>query len=359
MPGGAAETALKGGPARADIAGVWTGRGLRSLAAPIGVGAASAVLLLAGSAQAAAPPKIGGCAVFPAFTGSPTAPSSANQRAWNQDVSRAPIDPRSSDYINRITALGGNQVVHADFGGGGAYGIPYATVGARQRRVHVKVTSYPEESDFGRAPIPASAPVEYGSDRHVIVLQRRRCVLFEMFAAHYVGGRGHRWQAASTARFHLSSGRLRHDGWTSADGAGLPILPGLARYGEVKRGRLRHAIRVTFAKTRRAFIHPASHYASDNCSPDLPPMGLRLRLSRAYFLQNLHRFPAGSQSRVVFTALYHYGIITADHGGSGGNWFITGARSRRWRDGDLNRLKTVPGTAFRVVKSRAPVTTPC
>ncbi len=318
-----------------------------------------ALLGVGAEARATAPPRIGGCPVLPAFTGSPTAASVASLRAFNQDVSRSPVDSRSRDYINRITALGGNQVVHPDFGGNGAYGIPYTTVGAQQPRVQVKVTGYPGQSDFGPAPIPADAPIENGSDRHVLVLQRERCELFEIFAADYVGGRGHRWEAGSTAHFDLGSGRLRHDGWTSADAAGLPILPGLVRPGEVEQGSVRHAIRVTFAETRRAYIHPATHYASDRCDPALPPMGLRLRLSGDYFRRNLDRFPAGSQSRAIFKALYHYGIINADNGGSGANWFITGARSKRWHDSDLNRLKTVPGTAFVVVRSRASVKTPC
>jgi hypothetical protein len=193
----------------------------------------------------------------------------------------------------------------------------------------------------------------------VLVLQRQRCKLFEMFAAPYVGGTGHRWTAGSTARFDLRSTRRRPDGWTSADAAGLPILPGLVRYGEVRRGRVRHAIRVTFAETRRAYIHPATHYASNLCDRYLPPMGLRLRLRRGYFRRHLHLFPVHSQSRVIFRALYHYGIINADNGGTGANWFITGASSKRWRDGDLDRLKTVPGSAFAVVKSRASVKTPC
>ena len=313
----------------------------------------------ASPASAAKAPRIGGCRVFPAFEGSRTARSAANESAWNQNVSRSPVDPRSSRYIHAITSLGGNQVVHPDFGGNGRYGIPYATVGAHQRRVHVKVTSYPDESDFGRAPIPPNAPVENGSDRHVLVLQRRHCKLFEMFAAHYVGGSGHRWTAGSTARFDLRSTKRRHEGWTSADAAGLPILPGLVRYGEVKHGHVRHAIRVTFAETRRAYIHPATHYASDLCDHNLPPMGLRLRLSHRYYRNHIGDFPAGSQSRVIFKALYRYGIINADNGGTGANWFITGASSKRWSDGDLDRLKGVPGTAFVVVKSKAPVTTPC
>jgi hypothetical protein len=338
---------------------VWTGRGRRLSLAASGAGVVLALLWAGGIAQAAAPPTLGGCPVLPAFAGGPTDPSAASLAAFNQDVSRAPVAPRSSAYVNRITALGGNQVVHPDFGGNGAYGIPYTTVGPNQQRVRVTVTGYPEESDFGLAPIPANAPVEGGSDRHVLVLQRQRCDLFELFAAHYVGGSGRRWTAASTARFNLRSSRLRHEGWTSADAAGLPILPGLVRPGEVEHGHVRHAIRATFSETSRAYIHPATHYASDRCDPNLPPMGLRLRLSSSYFRRNLDRFPAGSQSRVIFKALYHYGIVNADNGGSGSNWFITGARSKRWHDGDLNRLKTVPGTAFVVVRSRAPVRTPC
>jgi hypothetical protein len=334
---------------------VRAGRGRRRLRL---LGAAAALTLLGAGAlsSAAKPPKVGGCRMFPAFSGPASARSAANQRAWNQDVSRAPIDSNSSDYIDRITALGGSQVVHPDFGGNGRYGIPYTTVGRHQRRVRVKVTGYPEESDFGRAPIPPDAPVEGGSDRHVLVLQRGRCKLFELFAARYLGGDGHRWEAASTARFDLRSTELRQDGYTSADAAGLPILPGLVRFGEVESGRVRHAIRVTFEETRRAYIHPATHYASDRCDADLPPMGLRLRLRQGYFDQHLDDFPNGSQSRVIFRALYHYGVINADNGGS---WFITGARSKRWKDNDLNRLKSVPGSAFVVVDSKAPITTPC
>ena len=188
-----------------DTGDVWTGRGARrSLTALTGIGALVALLGVAGSA-AAAPPRIGGCQVFPPFAGSATAPSAADQTAWNQDVSEAPVAARSRAYVNRITALGGNQVVHPDFGGNGAYGIPYTTVGPNQPRVRVKVIGYPDESDFGLAPIPANAPVEGGSDRHVLVLQRQRCLLFELFAAHYVGGSGHRWTASSTARFNLGS----------------------------------------------------------------------------------------------------------------------------------------------------------
>jgi hypothetical protein len=319
---------------------------IRVSARPLtGLIALLALAIAASPAAGATPPRIGGCPIFPAFKGPPTAPSAANQSAWNQDVSKAPVDPRSGAYIRRI---GGDQELHPDFGGNGRYGIPYTKVGAHQRRVRVRVTAYPGESDFGRAPIPPDARVENGSDHHVLVLQRGRCDLFEMFDAHYAGGRGHRWKAASTAEFDLHSTKLRHDGWTSADAAGLPILPGLVRYGEVKRGHVRHAIRVTFEETRAAYIHPATHYASDDCNVNLPPMGLRLRLKGAYDLSGF-----SGQALVIAQALKRYGIINADNGSS---WFITGAADSRWNDSNLNQLKSIPGTGFQVVKSAAPPT---
>jgi hypothetical protein len=305
-------------------------------------------------APAAKPPaRLAGCSVFPAFRGSAHAASSANQSAWNQDVSHAPIAKNSKRVVKAITKLGGNQVVHPDFGGNGRYGIPYTTVGRHQKKVKVKVSPYGDESDFGRAPIPRNAPVEGGSDRHVLVLQRGTCKDYELFAAHYLGGRGHRWHAASTARFDFGKTKLRHAGWTSADAAGLPILPGLLRYGEVKKGTVHHAIRATFAETRAAYVKPATHFASSECNRFLPSMGTRFRLKHSYFRNNLHRYPRGSESRTIFTALYHYGIINADNGGTGANWFIGGARSKGWHDGDLNRLKSVPGKAFAVVRSAA------
>jgi hypothetical protein len=299
------------------------------------------------------------CGVFPAFKGPAHAPSAANESAWNQDVSHAPIDRHSHRYIKTITGLGGNQVVHPDMGGNGAYGIPYTTVGPNQPKVRVKVNYYPGQSDFGRAPIPPNAPVEGGSDRHVLVLQKGKCKLYEMFASKYLGGAGHRWRAGSTAEFNLDSNKLRHAGWTSADAAGLSIFAGLVKYPEVKRGHVNHAIRATFAETRRGYIKPATHIASSECNPGLPPMGLRFRLKAKYFHDHLGHFPKGSQSRPIFVALYHYGIINADNGGPGSNWYIGGARSKKWRDGDLNRLKSIPGTAFAVVKSAAKQTSPC
>jgi hypothetical protein len=310
------------------------------------VATALLILGIAGlPAAAAGPPRVAGCPVFPAFTGSRTAPSAANQSAWNQDVSKAPIDPRSGAYIRHILSLGGGRTIRPGFGGNGRYGIPYNVVGWHHRRARVRVTMYPDVSDFGRAPIPPAAKVQLNADRHVLVLQRRRCKLFEMFDAHRASGSRHRWKAGSTAKFALHSARLRHAGWTSADAAGLPMLPGLVRYGEVKRGRVRHAIRVTFAATRRAYIRPATHYASSRCGVTLPPMGLRLRLRPSYDLAGFR-----GQALVIARALKQYGMIVADNGP---NWSITGAANPRWNDRKIHQLTTIPGRAFQVVKSQA------
>jgi hypothetical protein len=327
---------------------------IRAGLATAAVAATCGAAIASSAGSAAKPPaRLAGCSVFPAYTGPGRGRSAANESAWNQNVSNAPIDPDSKQIIKAITKLGGNQVVHPDFGGNGRYGIPYTTVGRHQKKVRVKVSPYGDESDFGRAPIPRNAPVEGGSDRHVLVLQRGTCKDYEMFGANYRGGKGHRWHAASTALFDFGKTKLRHAGWTSADAAGLPILPGLVRVGEVKRGVVHHALRATFAETRAAYLKPATHFASSECNRFLPAMGMRFRLSHYYFKKNLHRYPDGSQSQVIFQALYHYGIINADNGGPGANWFIGGASSKRWHDGDLNRLKSIPGHAFVVVKSVA------
>jgi hypothetical protein len=287
----------------------------------LAAGAALIALMVDGSH----PPTIGGCRVFP--PGNP----------WNRDVSRDPVDPRSDAYIRSIGAAG---FLHPDFGGHGAYGIPYVVVPRDQRRVPIHFDQYGDESDPGPYPIPPTAPVEGGGDRHVLVAQRGTCRLYELYGARRAG-RG--WSAGSGAVFDLRSNRLRHDGWTSADAAGLPILPGLARYDEVAAGAIRHALRVTVRATQRGYIHPATHFAAQSTDPDLPPMGLRLRLKAAY---GVGRFRG--ESRVILRALKRYGMLVADNGSS---WFISGALDRRWNDRDLDQLKTVPGTAFEVVRA--------
>ncbi len=291
-------------------------------------------------------PSLGPCHVFPPYTGSPTAPSAANQTAWNQDISKAPVDPRSSQYLAKIRSLGGNQFIHPDFGSNPTYGIPYVVVPGVQPRVPTQFTLYGDESDPGPYPIPPHAPIEAGSDHHVLVVDRDHCSLYETGGSRYVGGTRNSWKAWGGALFNLNrAGPLRPDSWTSADAAGLPIFPGLVRYDEVASGHLDHAIRVTFDQTQRAFIHPATHYASDSCNPNLPPMGLRLRLKPSYSLSHLT-----GEALVIARALKQYGVINADNGS---NWYITGATDSRWNDQSLNQLKSIPGNAFQVVKSAA------
>ena len=281
---------------------------------------------------------LAGCPVFPA----------ANP--WNQRVDALPVHP-NSDAI--VRSIGVGEHMHADFGSGlyqGApIGIPYVSVPARQRRVRVSF-DYADESDKGRYPIPRRVPIEGGrssdGDRHVIVVDRARCRLYELFDAHPLAG-GARWHAGSGAIFNLRSNRLRPRGWTSADAAGLPILPGLARYPEVRHGHIDHALRFTVSETRRAFIYPARHFASSLTDPDLPAMGQRLRLRRGFDISGFPR-----QSRIVLRALKRYGMIVADNGSS---WYVSGAPSRGWDNDDLHSLHGVPGSAFEVVDtSRLP-----
>ncbi|MBM3658224.1 MAG: hypothetical protein FJW95_01805 [Actinobacteria bacterium] len=268
---------------------------------------------------------MGTCPVFPA------------DNAWNTDVSGSPVHPSSDAYITNILANGGDYL-HADFGGGGAYGIPYVTVPGTQPKVPVEFVDWPDESDPGPYPIPLGAPIEGGGDRHVIAVDRGACVLYELYNATPLADR---WQASNGARFDLRSNALRPLGWTSADAAGLPIFAGLVRYDEVAAGRIPHALRFTVNATQRGYILPATHWASSSTDPNRPPMGLRLRLKASY---DISRFTG--QSRVVLEALKRYGMIVADNGS---NWFITGAADSRWNDTDLNQLKTVPGSAFEVV----------
>jgi hypothetical protein len=295
-------------------------------------------------------PPLGACPVFPdPPTGLPAnAPSLPNQAAWNQDVSKAPVAPGSAATIAYIVAHGGN-FLHPDFGSPRAYGFPYAVVGAGQRKLPVRYTAYGEESDPGPFPIPRGAPVEGGrrsdGDRHVLVVDRSRCVLYELYRAFFKRGGTPHWNADSGARWDLRSTALRPDSWTSADAAGLPIFPGLVRYDEVAAGHIDHAIRVTFESTRDAWVNPASHCAGDTSNAAAPAMGTRLRLRAGY---RLGGFSGGA--RVVAEALKRYGMIVADNGS---NWFFSGTSDRRWDDENLNQLKRIPGSAFEVVKSAA------
>jgi hypothetical protein len=321
-----------------------------------GVVMALAALIVAaaawtGQAGAVGPyPALSPCQVFPDPPAalSPRAPSLPTEAAWNQDISKAPRDPRSAAYIAYINAHGGDRL-HPDFGSPRAYGFAYSVVEAGRRPLPIHYTAYGDESDPGPFPIPPQAPVEGGNgsdgDRHVLVVDRSACKLYELYRAFYVAEPRPHWNGDSGAEWDLRSTARRPDGWTSADAAGLPIFPGLVRYDEVAAGRLDHAVRVTFESTRDAWIHPASHCAGDTSSPSAPPMGLRLRLKAGYGLGGF-----SGAAKTIALAMKHYGLIVADNGS---NWFFSGSSDRRWDDENLNQLKRLPGSAFEVVKSAA------
>jgi len=308
---------------------------------------------LEGQASAVDPhPDVGSCSVFPQPPASlsPRSPALPTEAAWNQDISKAPPDPRSSAYIGYINSHGGDHL-HPDFGSPRPYGFPYSIVGAGQPQLPIHYTAYGDESDPGPFPVPAKAPVEGGNgsngDRHVLVVDRVACKLYELYRAFYVAKPKPHWNAGSGTEWDLRSAARRPEGWTSADAAGLPIFPGLVRYDEVAAGHLEHAIRVTFDSTRNAWVHPASHCADDTSNPAAPPMGLRLRLKAGYGLGGF-----SGPAKTIALAMKRYGLIVADNGS---NWFFSGSSDRRWSDGNLDQLKRIPGSAFEVVKSAASV----
>jgi hypothetical protein len=309
-------------------------------------------LMLAATPSAALGPHptLGGCPVFPAPPASlpATAPSLPTEAAWNQDILKAPVARNSAATIAYINAHGGDHL-HPDFGSPRAYGFPYSVVGAGQRKLPIRYTAYGDESDRGPFPIPKRAPVEGGNrsdgDRHVLVVDRSTCTLYELYRAFFKRNGGAYWNADSGARWNLRSGARRPDSWTSADAAGLPIFPGLLRYDEVAAGRVTHAVRITFESTRDAWIHPASHCAGDTSNSSAPAMGTRLRLKASYPLRGFR-----DGARTIAIALKHYGAIVADNGS---NWYFGGTSDRHWKDANLNQLKRIPGRAFQVVQSAA------
>jgi hypothetical protein len=278
------------------------------------------------------PKSLAGCNVFPP------------DHIWNVPVDNLPLDPHSNNYV---ATIGAGSHMHADFGSGewdgGPIGIPYVTVPGDQTRVKVSF-DYADESDKGPYPVPHNAPIEGGpnsdGDRHVLVLDRDRCVLYELYYA-YPQQDGS-WTAGSGAIYNLNGYDLREDGWTSADAAGLPILPGLVRYDEVKAGEIRHAIRFTAPQTRKAYVWPARHYASSHTEANYPPMGQRFRLKGDFDIRGF-----GPQSQVVLKALKKYGMILADNGSS---WYISGTPHESWDNDDLHELQQVPGSAFEAVE---------
>jgi hypothetical protein len=267
---------------------------------------------------------------------------------WNRDVSALPVHSMSATWV---ASIGTSAPLHPDFGAGpyrgGTIGIPYVVAGATQPLVPISFT-YADESDPGPYPIPPFVPVEGGGtrpskgkgDAHVLVVQEGTCRLYEVFAARSKK-RGASWTSGSGAIFDLGSHALRPETWTSADAAGLPILPGLVRYDEIVAGEITHAIRFTAAATQRAYVWPARHYASSSTDPSRPPMGIRVRLKASV---DISGFSATNQ--IILTALKRYGMMLADNGAP---WFISGAPDRRWDDDDLHALTTLHGSDFEVV----------
>ncbi len=276
-------------------------------------------------------PVVAGCQIFPA------------NNPWNTDISRYPVDPLSAKYI---AELPGN--LHPDFGENPHWGFPINIVPATQPKVPVHFR-YRAQSNRGPYPIPKNAQIEGGrhssGDRHVLVLQQGTCKLYEIFDAYPIDG-GKSWRAGSGAIFPLDTNKLRPNGWTSADAAGLPIIPALVKCEEVKAGVIDHALQVTFDETQEGYIHPATHFASDSRARDLPPMGLRFRLKASYDISHIT-----GQAHVIAVAMKKYGMFVAQNGS---NWYFPGEGGRAskcWSDDDLDQLKSVPGSAFEVVKT--------
>ena len=266
-------------------------------------------------------------------------PFQGTSSLWNTDISSAPVDPNSD---NIISFIGESATVHADFGSGkynGQYiGIPYQIVDSSQTEVPIVYGAYPEESDPGPMPVPKKALIEGypkpNGDRHVLVLDRDSCFLYELGRGFPKGGG--KWLADASAVWDMTIDEQRPLTWTSADAAGLPIFPGLVRYDEVAAGAINHAIRFTVPTTQKAFVAPASHWASSNTNPDAPPMGTRLRLKASFDISGFSQV-----NQIILTALKTYGIILADNGSA---IFLTGAPDSRWDNDDLHNLGSITGS---------------
>jgi hypothetical protein len=276
-------------------------------------------------------PQVAGCAIFP------------SDNIWNTPVDTLPVDPTSEAYV---ATIGAHATMHPDFGSGtwegGPIGIPYIDVPGSQPGVPVAF-DYADESDPGPYPIPSNAPIEGGptsdGDRHVLVVDRDDCVLYELFYA-WPQSDGS-WEAGSGAIFDLNSHALRPAGWTSADAAGLPILPGLVRYDEVAAGEINHALRFTAPQTRRAYVWPARHYASSRTGTEYPPMGQRFRLKADFDISGF-----SPDVQVILQALKTYGMMLADNGSA---WYLSGAPDERWDNDVLRELRQVHGSDFEAV----------
>ena len=264
---------------------------------------------------------------------------------WNQNISSAPLDPNSGAIINFI---GPTVRVHADFGSGqyqgSIIGIPYIVAGVGQALVAVNFTAFGSESDPGPMPIPANTPVEGdpnpgNGDRHALILDSANCWLYELYQA--VPQAGGTWDAGSAAVWDLQNSNQRPLTWTSADAAGLPIFPGLARYDEIAAGAIKHALRFTLQSSRAAFVPPASHWAANSSNANAAPMGMRIRLKSTF---DISTYSATNQ--VILTAFKQYGLIMADNGSS---MFISGDNDARWDNNDLHNLGNLTASDFEVV----------
>lgn len=273
--------------------------------------------------------EIGGCPILP------------KNNVWNVSVDKLPVHASSARFIQTV---GPDRNLHPDFSAQG--GIPYNVVPANQPMVPIAFDS--SESDPGPYPIPPNPVVEAGSDAHVIIVQQGVCRLFEVFLLEKRPNGA--WHGSSGAAFNLRGNELRPDGWTSADAAGLPILPGLVRYDEIAAGVIRHALRFTVPRTRREYIWPARHYASNTEDAIYPPMGLRVRLKANYDISRFH-----PEVQVVLRALKQYGMMISDNGSP---WFITGATDSRWNDETWAQLKQVKGNDLEVVDTSSLMISP-
>jgi hypothetical protein len=284
-----------------------------------------------------------------------------SDNAWNTDISQEDVDPNSD---NLIASIGLSTGLHPNFGSGtwenAIIGIPYVVVPDSQLYVPIRITAYRSQSDRGPYPVPADAPIQgempgggkFGGDRHVIVIDRDTNRLYEMYRAFERDG-GARWKCDAGAIFHLDSDNVRptaKPGWTSADAAGLPIFPGLVRYDEASGGVIPHALRFTVQQTREAYVKPANHWASSDEDPNLPPMGMRVRLKASYIIPSTF----STETKAVLQALKTYGMMVADNGS---NWYISGAPDDRWDNSALvSELSQVEGSNFEVVKMKHIVT---
>ncbi len=266
---------------------------------------------------------------------------------WHWDISGLQVHPNSDNFVASVGKTGS---LHPDFGstlGGAGWGIPYLLVDKNQAKIPVNFIDYPDESDPGPYPIPLNAPIEGGDplsgDRHTLAIDKDAKILYELYIAQ---PKTDHWNAGCGAKFDLSSNAMRPDTWTSADAAGLPILPGLVRYDEIARGEIDHAIRMTVVVSQKKYLWPAQHYASSNTSANAPPMGLRFRLKASVDISKLPR-----AAKIVATALKKYGMIVADNGG---NWFISGAPDDRMPDAEIDALKGLKGSDFEAVLSVDP-----